>query len=54
MEQQQLATMLSIEKFLSPNKSIKSHPKRRLIADNLHKVCILLYFQIRVLIEFFS
>jgi len=38
MEQQQLATMLSIEKSLYINKSFKSHPKRRLIADSLHKL----------------
>lgn len=38
MEQQQLATMLAMEKQSSIIKSIKSHPKRRLIADSLNKV----------------
>jgi len=42
MEQQQLITMLSIEKSLYLNKSLKSHPKRRFIADSLHKVRIYL------------
>lgn len=40
-QQQQLNTMLSIEKSFDLIKIIKSHPKRRLIADSLHKVCIL-------------
>jgi hypothetical protein len=44
MEQQQLATMLAMEKSLYVNKSRKSHPKRRYIADSLHKVCIHLLF----------
>ena len=39
MDQHQLTTMLSMEKSLYLNKSVKSHPKRRLIADSLHKVC---------------
>ena len=37
-EQQQLATMLTIETFSYLNKFPKSHPYRRLIADGLHKV----------------
>lgn len=39
-QQQQLNTMLSIEKYTELNKSIESHSKRRLIANSLHKVCI--------------
>ena len=39
MEQQQLATMLSIEKHVYPVKAVRSHPRRRLIADSLNKVC---------------
>ncbi|CAF1149515.1 unnamed protein product [Rotaria sordida] len=38
MEQQQLITMFSIEKSFYLNKSIKSHPKRRFIADIIHKL----------------
>ena len=38
MEQQQLATMLSIEKHVYPVKAVRSHPRRRLIADSLNKV----------------
>ncbi|CAF3541789.1 unnamed protein product [Adineta steineri] len=38
MEKQQLETMLFIEKFYYSNKSIKSHPKRRIIADGLNKL----------------
>ncbi len=50
MEQQQLITMLSIEKSLYLNKSLKSHPKRRLIADSLHKVRIYLikFYSIKI------
>ncbi len=39
MEKQQLESMLFIEKFSYTKLSIKSHPKRRLIADCLNKVC---------------
>lgn len=38
MEYEQLRTMLSVEKSFYFNKSIKSHPKRRIIADGLNKV----------------
>ena len=38
MEQQQLTTMLAIEKSLDFNKSHPIHSKRRFIADGLHKV----------------
>ncbi|CAF0798651.1 unnamed protein product [Rotaria sp. Silwood1] len=39
MEQQkQLTTMFSIEKSFYLNKSIKSHPKRRFIADSIQKL----------------
>jgi hypothetical protein len=54
MEQHQLATMLSIEKCLYLNKSLKSHPKRRLIADSLHKVCIEFNFDFRNHLYFIS
>jgi hypothetical protein len=40
MEKQQLDTMLFIEKSSYLKLSIKSHPKRRLIADCLNKVCL--------------
>lgn len=40
MMEQQLETMLSIENSIYANKIIKSHPKRRLIADSIHKVSI--------------
>lgn len=40
MERKQIEAMLFIEKSYS-KLSIQSHPKRRLIADSLHKVCIL-------------
>ena len=39
MDEQQLVTMLSVEKSFYLNKSIVSHPRRRLIADYFHKVC---------------
>jgi len=38
MEQQQLVTMLSIEKTFYFNKTISTHPKRKFIADTLNKV----------------
>ncbi|CAF3233420.1 unnamed protein product [Rotaria sp. Silwood2] len=38
MEKQQLETMLFIEKSYYSKISIKSHPKRRIIADCLHKL----------------
>ncbi|CAF2486402.1 unnamed protein product [Rotaria sp. Silwood2] len=37
-QQQQLTTMFSIEKSFYLNKSIKSHSKRRFIADCIHKL----------------
>lgn len=39
MERQQLETMLFIEKSYKFKVPMKSHPKRRLIADCLNKVC---------------
>ena len=38
MEKQQLETMLFIEKSYHSKISIKSHSKRRVIADGLNKV----------------
>jgi len=45
MEKQQLETMLFIEKFSYSKTSIKSHSKRRLIADCLNKVCSIFRFK---------
>ncbi|CAF1585249.1 unnamed protein product [Adineta ricciae] len=39
MEQQQLVTMLSMEKLFFSPKSVKSHLKRHIIANSLHKLC---------------
>jgi hypothetical protein len=44
MEKQQLETMLFIEKSYHSKSSIKSHPKRRVIADCLNKVCFFLEY----------
>lgn len=44
MEEQQLATLLSMEKYSYAIKSLRSHPKRRLVADSLNKVCWKLLF----------
>jgi hypothetical protein len=43
MDKQQLDTMLFNEKFSYLKLSIKSHPKRRVIADYLNKVCFEIY-----------
>jgi hypothetical protein len=52
MVEQQLEVMLFIEKSYSKF-SPKSHPKRRLIADCLHKVCSDFHLSIKNLFVFF-
>jgi len=53
MDKQQLDTMLFNEKFSDLKLSIKSHPKRRVIADYLNKVCFEIYFNKIIFLLFF-